>query len=113
VERAVLISPMDPLGYYFDGFRAAASLASEDYAAAAGWALRSIRGNRAHVPSYITHAIASALEGNVSAARESAAMLTQLMPRFSSARYGERFPNGDLQHFRRYREALLLAGAPP
>lgn len=113
VTRASATSPMDPMGYYFDGFRAAAALAAHDYAGAGRLAQSSIRANRAHVPSYITHAIACALAGDVPSARESGQLIAKLMPGFSTARYVERYPGGASALARRYGEALLLAQAPP
>ncbi len=113
IANAAAISPMDPLGYYFDGFRASAELATGDYAAASQSAARSIRGNRSHVPSYLTHAIACALAGHLDAARASGRAIGELMPSFSTARYVERYPGGASEQARRFGQALSMAHAPP
>lgn len=111
-ERARRLSPLDPLGYYYDGFAAWACLAAGQDARALELAQRSMRGNRLHLPTHILLMQAQALCGQVERARQSAQALLAARPRMSVARYLADFPGGANAHAERLADALRIAGIP-
>ena len=110
--QAQRLSPLDPLGYYYDGFAAWAALAAGQYGRALALAMRSMRGNRLHLPTHILLTQALALSGDIDRARISARALLALRPSMSTARYFENFPGGPNEHAQRLAGALRIAGVP-
>lgn len=111
-QRARQLSPLDPLGYYYNGFAAWAALAARRYEEALTLAKRSMRGNRMHLPTHILLTQAHALCGQIDAAKASAQQLLALRPQMSAARYFEQFPGGPNEHARLLADALRIAGIP-
>ena len=111
-ERAQRLSPLDPLGYYYDGFAAWACLAAGQDTRALELALRSLRGNRLHLPTHILLVQALALCGQVDRAREHGRALLAARPKMSVARYLADFPGGANAHAERLADALRIAGVP-
>ena len=111
-ERARRLSPLDPLGYYYDGFAAWACLAAGQDQRALELALRSMRGNRLHLPTHILLLQSLALCGQVERARQCAQALLAVRPKMSVARYLADFPGGANAHAQRLADALRIAGIP-
>ena len=112
MQRAGQLLPVDPPGFYRDGYGAWARLAAGDPAAAMQFARRSLQANRHHLPTYVTLAAAEALAGELDAARLTAAELLRRRPGFGVQRYVDAFPGGINDHARRIGEALAAAGVP-
>lgn len=81
--RALNLSPLDPLKYFYDSLAATAALAAQDYKLAHTLALRSLRANRTHTSTLRALIVAQAMLGDTVAARETVAQLHQLEPDFS------------------------------
>lgn len=110
--QAERLLPVDPTGFYRDGYGAWARLAAGQPAAAMLLARRSMQANRHHLPTYVTLAAAEMLAGDVSAATATASLLMQRRPEFRVNRYVDAFPGGSNDHARRLGEALAEAGVP-
>jgi hypothetical protein len=110
--RAEQLLPVDPTGFYRDGYGAWARLAAGEPSAAMQLARRSLQANRHHLPTYVTLAAAEALAGEHDAARVTAAALLLRRPGFSVQRYVDAFPGGINDHARRIGDALAAAGVP-
>ncbi|MDO9075250.1 MAG: adenylate/guanylate cyclase domain-containing protein [Rubrivivax sp.] len=110
VLEAGRLSPLDPLRDYYDALSATAALAAQDYPRAAAFALRSVRANRAHSPTWRALVIAQSELGQLQAARASLQQLLVLEPRLTVRSYLERSPSGANETRRRYAEALQRAG---
>jgi class 3 adenylate cyclase/Flp pilus assembly protein TadD len=111
-ERALLLSPLDPLGYFFDSLAATALLANGETERALGLATRSIHLNRAHASTWRVLVIAQVLAGRLDEARGSARELVALEPEISVARFLERFPGRDGPLAQPWGHCLEVAGIP-
>lgn len=110
-SRGMVLSPLDPMRYYFDTMAAFAALAAQRPEQAASLAQRSLRANRLHTATHRTLVIAQWLLGDEAGARQTMAEMTRLEPGFSVARYRERFPGGQNDMSREYARILRAAGA--
>lgn len=111
-ERALELSPIDPLRYYFESLAAASALAAGRLERAADLAQRSLRANRMHTSTYRTLAIAQVLGGNAGDAHQTVKRLLELEPDFSVARFLARAPAGSSPIGLRFAQALAEAGVP-
>lgn len=112
VTEARLLSPLDPLGHYYDALSAPAALAAGRYELAAEWAQRSLRVNRSHSPTLRALAIALAQLDRLPEARAVVRSLMVLEPGLTISSYLERSPAGANETRRLYAEALRRAGVP-
>jgi adenylate cyclase len=119
VQKARLLSPLDPMGYYFVGFHAWAALAAQDYASAVSLAEQALRENCQHLPALITLTMAQVLAGQPDQARQTAQRLLAIGSPNRSRRYFtvggylSGFPGGgQTEHAQRLGQALLEAGVP-
>ena len=110
VLEAGRLSPLDPLRDYYDALSATAALAANDFGLAADFALRSVRVNRAHSPTWRALVIAQSELGRMDEAKASLAQLLALEPALTVRSYLERSPAGANETRRRYAEALRRAG---
>jgi adenylate cyclase len=110
--KALALSPVDPLRYYFDTLAAFAALTAGRLEDAERLARRSLRAHRLHTATHRTLAIAQALRGDEAGARATVAEMLRLEPGFSVARYRARFPGGETPMALRFAELLRAAGAP-
>ncbi|MCW5665078.1 MAG: hypothetical protein KIT35_14710 [Piscinibacter sp.] len=110
--RALSLSPLDPMRYFFDSFAATAMLAAGRYDEAIALGRRSIRANCTHLPTYRSLAIAQALSGDEAGARESVRGLLRVDPAYSIAVFRERYAGRASAHVQRYADALRSAGLP-
>lgn len=111
-ERALGLSRLDPMRYYYETLSAAGFLANGEYERAMALCERSLRLNRLHTPTYRVLAIAQVLGGQGDAARATVKALLALQPDCSVAQYLSSYPGGRVAHATRYADALRAAGLP-
>ena len=112
-DRALLLSPLDPMIYYFDSLASTANLIGERYERAIELATHSLRENRLHTPTLRTLAVAQVLSGRLTEARETVHGLRELEPGLTVGAYLARYPGRDSPQAARFAAALLAAGLPP
>ena len=112
-DRALSLSPLDPMIYYFDSLAGLANLVSERYERAIELSTRSLRENRLHTPTLRTIAVAQVLSGRLQEARETMRRLRELEPGLTVGAYRARYPGRDSPQGARFAAALLAAGLPP
>jgi adenylate cyclase len=112
-QKALELSPLDPLKYYYDSLMASIAISAGQYALAASYAERSLRVNAAHLSSYRALILAQALSGQIDAARKNLALLMQQDPQFSIARFERGYPSRERvpAYLERLKDALRAAGA--
>lgn len=112
-QRALELSPLDPLRYYYDSLMASIAISAGQYALAVSYAERSLRANASHLSSYRSLILAQALSGEVDASRKSMALLMQRDPQFSIARFERSYPSRERvpAYLARLKDALRAAGA--
>src|SRR6185503_9575896 len=111
-ERALSLSPLDPMIYYFTSAAAQANLIAERYEPAIELATRSLRENRLHTPTLRTLAAALMLCGRVGEARETVGRLRELEPGLTVAAFRARYPGRGSPQGERFAAALQAAGLP-
>lgn len=112
-ERALRLSPLDPMRYYFESLAAAGFLADGQYTRAAALCRHSLKLNRGHTPTHRVLAISEMLAGHAEAARAAVDELRVLEPQLTVSHYLDRYPGGrSAAHARVYAEALQEAGLP-
>jgi TolB-like protein len=109
---AQLLSPLDPMRYYFDSFAAHALLAAGRFSEAIVLASRSMSANNRHLPTLRTLAIARHLNGQEAQAHEAVQALRRLDPAYSLKVFAERYPGRGSEFARRSAAALREAGLP-
>jgi adenylate cyclase len=111
-DRALSLSPLDPMIYYFTSAAAQASLIAEHYERAIELSKRSLRENRLHTPTLRTLAAALVLSGRVDEARETVNRLRALEPGLTVAAFRARYPGRESPQGERFASALQAAGLP-
>jgi adenylate cyclase len=111
-ERALSLSPLDPMSYYFNSLAGTANLVGERYDQAIELASRSLRDNSLHTPSLRCLAVAQVLSGRVSEARSTVLRLRELEPALTASAFRERYPGRDSPQAARFAAALEAAGLP-
>ncbi|MCV2362010.1 hypothetical protein LNV23_00935 [Paucibacter sp. DJ1R-11] len=109
---AMLLSPLDPMRYYFDSFAAHALLAAGRLNESIVLASRSLSANRRHLPTLRTLAIARALNGQLAQASEAVQALRGLDPSYSLHSFNTRYPGRGTAFAARCAMALQTAGLP-
>jgi TolB-like protein len=112
-DRALSLSPLDPMNYYFNSLASTANLVGECYERAIELATRSLRENRLHTPTLRTLAAALVHSGRLSEARETVSQLRELEPGLTVRAFEARYPGRDSPQAGRFSAALLAAGLPP
>ncbi len=112
-DRALSLSPLDPMIYFFNSLASTANLIGERYERAIELATRSLRENRLHTPTLRTLAVAQVLSGRLNEARETMRELRELEPALTVGAYLARYPGRDSPQAGRFAAALLAAGLPP
>jgi TolB-like protein/Flp pilus assembly protein TadD len=112
-DRALSLSPLDPMIYFFNSLAGTANLIGERYERAIELASRSLRENRLHTPTLRTLAAAQVLSGRLNEARETMRELRQLEPALTVGAFRARYPGRDSPQAGRFANALLVAGLPP
>lgn len=111
-ERALLLTPLDPLRYFYDSLAATANASANAYDRAIELGQRSLRSNRMHTSTYRALAIAQARSNKLVEARETVAQLLKLDPSFTLRSFAARSPTSKFAHGQELIEALRLAGVP-
>jgi tetratricopeptide (TPR) repeat protein len=111
-SRAIGLSPLDPLRYYYESLAASAAFSASRYDDAVALALRSLRANRTHTSTLRVLAMAQALSGRVEAARASVQQLLVLEPGFRISTFIARSPAADFPIGQVCADALRIAGVP-
>lgn len=112
-ERALQLSPLDPMKYYYDSLAGAAMLGARRYDRAIELSLRSARNNRAHLSTFRVLAMAQMLQGDVLGARGTVEQLLRSDPGFTLAAFRKNSPWRFSPDFGRLVDALREAGVPP
>ena len=111
-ERALSLSPLDPLMYYFCSLAGTANMVAGRYPRAIELAARSLRENQTHTPSLRTLAISLQLAGDHHAAKDAVRKLRALEPNLTVRDFADRYPGRESQQGPRFAQALREAGLP-
>jgi len=111
-ERAIALSPLDPMKYYFDTLGASAAATAGHYQRAVELAERSLRSNCLHTSSLRVLAISQVMLGRGADARETVTRLLALEPEFTVTRFRARAPGAAFEVGQRFARALREAGVP-
>jgi adenylate cyclase len=111
-DRALSLSPLDPMMYYFTSAAGQANLIAERYERAIELSTRSLRENRLHTPTLRTLAASLVLSGRIDEARETVERLRALEPGLTVSAFRARYPGRDSPHAERFATALEAAGLP-
>jgi TolB-like protein/class 3 adenylate cyclase len=112
-DRALSLSPLDPMIYYFNSLAGMANLIGECYERAIELSTLSLRENRLHTPTLRTLAAAFVLSGRLDEAQETVCRLRELEPGLTVGALRARYPGRDSPQAGRITAALLAAGLPP
>jgi TolB-like protein/DNA-binding SARP family transcriptional activator len=112
INKAMALSPYDPLMYAYSGNAAMAYLVDGQYERAIECALRSLRENRTYTSAYRQLAIALVLAGREDEARAPARRLLELEPGLTVAGFRRRYPGSASPHADLFCNALARAGIP-
>ncbi|MFC5500241.1 adenylate/guanylate cyclase domain-containing protein [Caenimonas terrae] len=110
-ERALRLSPLDPLRYFYDSLAASAAITAGKYDRAIELAKRSLRANRSHTSTYRALAIAQSLSNQMDDARDTVQKLLELEPSFTVTQFLARTPARGAMATT-VADALLRAGLP-
>lgn len=91
-DRAMALSPLDPLRYAMLATRALSHLVRDDAASAVPWAERAVREPGAHVLIDIIAAACSAAVGDIARARERIAVARKRQPSITRDKFFRSFP---------------------
>lgn len=111
-RMAQLLSPLDPMRYYYDSFAAHALLAAEQLAPATVLAQRSVSAYPAHVPTLVTLAIARALQEQDGLGRQVIEQLRRVDPGYCIAGFHVVYPGAAAPYGQRWAAALRRLGLP-
>lgn len=111
-ERAMRLSPLDPLRYFYESLAASAAVAAGHYERAIELAQRSLRANRMHTSTLRALAIAQSFSGRLDDARRTVDELRAIEPTLTVRKYVERSPATPAGLGSKLGEALRLAGLP-
>ena len=109
-DRAIGLSPLDPLLYAMRATKAMARIADGDFAEAARWAEVAARTPRAHVIIAMMAMASHALAGDMRAARRWAATVRQTRPDADRVQFFEALPVQDAASRRRLERAFEATG---
>lgn len=112
VNRAMALSPFDPLVCAYSGGASIAHLADGQYARAIEFALRCVRDNRAYTSGYKLLILGLSLAGREAEAQAAIHQLLLLEPEFTVQQYRHRFPGRDGPLVELFCDALARAGVP-
>lgn len=111
-ERALRLSPLDPLKYFFDSLAATAALANASFERSVALSRRSLKANCTHASTWRTLAIALVMLNRQDEARVAVQRLLAIEPGLTLGRFRERFPGRDGPLAEPFAEALKVAGIP-
>ncbi len=111
-EKALKLSPLDPIRYFYDSLAATAAVSDNQFDRAIELAKRSLRANRTHTSTYRALAIAQHLSGRLKDAELTITQLLSLEPGYSVETFMQRSPSTRYPAGLIYAEALRSAGLP-
>lgn len=111
-EKALKLSPLDPLRYFYDSLAATAALSAEDYIRASELAQRSLRANRTHTSAWRALTVAETYLGRSELATQAASELLRLEPRFTVGGFLNRSPSSWSTFGQKCAQAFRAAGVP-
>jgi tetratricopeptide (TPR) repeat protein len=111
-EKALNLSPLDPMLYFYQSLAASAALSAGDYKRVIELTTASLRLNRSHTSTYRVLTAAHALAGNVDEARATAQSLLLLEPDFTVQNFLQRSPSSNYAIGQLFAHALRIAGIP-
>jgi TolB-like protein len=112
-ERAMALSPEDPLIFRYQHFRSIAHHASQQWGAAVEWALKSAVANPHYTSNLRTLSGSLIALGRHAEAKRHAQELLRIDPGFRVSKFIERHPYRDPEARARYGRQLIEAGLPP
>lgn len=111
-RRAMELSPLDPLRYYYESLAATAELSAHQYENAERLARSSLVLNRMHLSTWRALTIALVSQGRVNEARQALAKVRELEPELTVEKYLARMPNAQIETGRHWARCLAMAGLP-
>lgn len=111
-RRALRLSPLDPIRYYYDSLAATAALSAGRYERAIELANRSLRANRTHTSTFRVMAIAQWQLGRHEDARKTVGELLRLEPTLTVTKWFERSPSSAFETGKVWFSVLRNAGVP-
>ncbi len=112
INRAISLSPYDPLMCSYSAVAGMAYLADGQYERAVECGLRSIAQNKTYTAAYKLLILALVLAGREAEAQPYLPQLLKVEPGFTVERYRQRFPGSGTPTGQLYCEALARAGVP-
>jgi TolB-like protein/DNA-binding SARP family transcriptional activator len=112
INKAMALSPYDPLMYAYSSVAAMTYLADAQYERAIECALRSLRENRTYTAAHRQLVMAFMLAGRDEEAQTSARRLLELEPGLTVASFRRRYPGSGSPHADLLCDALAGAGVP-
>jgi adenylate cyclase len=112
INKAMALSPYDPLMYAYYSVAAMAYLADGQYDRAIEFALQSLRENRTYTGAHRQLVMALVLAGRENEVRTPARQLLELEPGLTVTGFRRRYPGSSSLHADRLCEALARAGVP-
>jgi adenylate cyclase len=112
INKAMALSPYDPLAYAYNGIAGMAYLADGQYERAIECTLRTLRENRTYTHAYRLLIFALVLAGREDEARAPARRLLELEPGLTVAGFRRRYPGSASPHADLLCDALARAGVP-
>jgi class 3 adenylate cyclase/TolB-like protein len=111
-RRAMELSPLDPLRYYYESLGATAELSAHQYENAERLARSSLVLNRMHLSTWRALTISLVCQGRMDEARQALAKVLELDPELTVEKYLARMPNAELETGRQWARCLAMAGLP-
>ena len=111
-RRAMELSPLDPLRYYYESLGATAELSARQYANAERLARSSLVLNRMHLSTWRALTISLVCQGRMDEARQALGKVLELDPELTVQKYLARLPNAELETGRHWTCCLAMAGLP-
>jgi TolB-like protein/DNA-binding SARP family transcriptional activator/tetratricopeptide (TPR) repeat protein len=112
INKAMALSPYDPLMYAYNAYASIAYLVDGQYERAIECALRSLRENRTYTAAHRLLVIALVLTGRENEAQASARRLLELEPGLTVRGFRRRYPGSANSHAELFCDALARAGIP-
>jgi TolB-like protein/DNA-binding SARP family transcriptional activator len=112
INKAMALSPYDPLMYAYSAVAGMAYLADGQHERAIECGLRSLRENRTYTAAYRLLVMGLVLAGREDEARASARRLLDLEPGLTVAGFRRRYPGSASPHADLFCDALAKAGVP-
>jgi class 3 adenylate cyclase/TolB-like protein len=111
-RRAMELSPLDPLRYYYESLGATAELSAQQYVNAERLARSSLVLNRMHLSTWRALTISLVCQERMDEARQALGKVLELDPKLTVEKYIARIPNAELETGRQWACCLAVAGLP-